>query len=456
MMRKLLTLTFTFIVLFSFAQQEPLDRSLEGYWTGALIRSGNSVQIMHAEIYPQGDSLMIATSIPDWAHYPARKATLKREGSRISFDTYYGEVDMLLDSGYMEMTGTVQEAVPTYNIHLKKSLKPPFIPKIRSEDIAIENKGANISGTLYYPEHIEQPMAAAVIVHGRGCAPRRWKTNRAQLMARYGLATFVHDKRGSDPSGFPCEEATHDLNVSDIKAILQKVAAHEVVDDKKLGLISYSAGGWIVPHVARESEVPVAFLITIVGPTTSVLQQQIDGLQAFLEEQDMSEQAIAEATQYTQLMFSKRKRQAAFKEMQALIKKGDRSGWTDWLVEDDYVKSPDAFDDLWVQRFSYDPGEDLAAFEGPYLAIFGEKDRVVPYQKQLARLEEIMPNDKANYETHVILGAYHGLEHGHLIRELPKKPNSRTPNFYYKFDRVAYGTYTYIFDFLRRYDFLQE
>lgn len=48
------------------------DKSLLGYWSGAMIRSGNSVQNMTAEIYEQGDSIVIGVSIPDWAWYPPR------------------------------------------------------------------------------------------------------------------------------------------------------------------------------------------------------------------------------------------------------------------------------------------------------------------------------------------------------------------------------------------------
>ena len=381
-----------------------------------MIRMGNSVQIMRAEIIRQGDSMVIDTSIPDWAHYPPLRSKLKREGDKISFNTYYGKATMMLDTSYLEMVGKVSQGIPPYNFHLKKSLRP-FQPTILSQDIEIENEGAKISGTLYYPQRIQGKLNAAVIVHGRGCSPRRYKATRAQKLAEYGIAAFVYDKRGSKPSGYPCEKSTHDLNVSDVSTIVSEVARHDRID--QVGLISYSAGGWIASHVTRVSEIPIAFLITIVGPTTSVLEQQLDGLEAFLMKEGKKASAIEDAKVYTRLMFEKDDPKKTFKKMQQLLKKGEASGWTNWLVEDDYASSPEAIKDMWVQRFSYDPAEDLEAYKGPYLAIFGENDPVVPYQKQLARLEQLMTKSgKTNYVSRVIPEASHGLEHGPEVREL--------------------------------------
>ena len=193
-------------------------------------------------------------------------------------------------------------------------------------------------------------------------------------------------------------------------------------------------------------------MITVVGPTTSVKRQQLDGLEAFLREDGMGEEAIAQAKEYTELMFSTENREKAYDRMQELLVEGEKSGWTKWLVEDDYLNSPEGFNDLWVQRFSYDPGEDLKEFKGPYLAIFGEEDNVVPYEIQIARLKELMKEaGKTNYDAKVVWAGSHGLEHGHKLREIPSD-RSRSPQYYFKFDRVGYGAVEYIIEFLEKYD----
>jgi pimeloyl-ACP methyl ester carboxylesterase len=427
---------------------------MEGYWTGALIRGGNSVQIMTAEVYRQGDSLVIGVSIPDWPNYPPRISKLEREGNLLSFDTYYGGAKMMLDTSYLEMTGKVADAAPPYNFHLKKSLRPYSRP-VLARKLEISNKGANIGGILYYPADVDEALSCAILVHGRGCGTRNWKKSRARLLAEYGIATFVYDKRGSTPSGFPCEESTHDLNVSDVKKIASFLSKQSGIDGGNIGLISYSAGGWVAPEVAVDEE--LAFLITVVGPTTSVKEQQIDGLEAFLKAEGYDNEDIKDAVRYTELMFSESNYEEAWREMQKLIDAGDNSGWTDWLVEDDYAATPEDLKKMWVQRFGYDPADDLKRFQGPYLAIFGEKDNVVPYEKQLERLVSLMSSaGKTNYHTRVVAEGFHNLEHGPKVRELGNLPETRSPVYYFKYDRVGYGAFQYIVDFLTDYEFLMD
>ncbi|MFZ6052592.1 alpha/beta hydrolase family protein [Halocola ammonii] len=427
------------------------DQELTGYWTGALIRSGNSVQILEAEIYEEEGTTKVASSIPDWAYYPPRISKIAVSGDSLIFETYYGEAVVLLDSTYMEMVGTIPGKTPVINIHLKKSLKPPK-NEIASSEIEISNEGANISGTLYYPKNSTiDKLPCAVIVHGRGCAPRRYKASRAKKLAEYGMAAFVYDKRGSDPSGFPCGESTHDLNVSDVSTIVKKLSKDKRIDDSKIGLISYSAGGWIIPDVASTSTVPIAFMVTIVGPPTSVKEQQMDGMEAFMVKEGMDESAIRDAQRYIELLFVEENLDETYNELQSLLEKGDDSGWSQWLVEDDYVESPDDFDKLWVQRFAYDPAEDLKNYEGPYLAVFGENDDIVPYKKQLDRLYQIMDEaDKTNYEVKVIAAAGHGMEHGSDLKIIG------SDSYYYKFDRVAFGAIQYIIDFLSENEIIEK
>jgi len=448
--RILLFTVFLFQVL-NAVSQEAVDRELRGFWRGALIKGGNSVQLIEANIYERDDTLRIATEIPDWVYYPPRESPLNRNGDTIRFDTYYGEAQLLLDTNYIEMVGRIRDDSPSMNIHIKKNLKP-YQRKLAQEEIAIKNRDADISGTLFYPLDMNtEQLACAVIVHGRGCSSRNNKESRARILAEYGIATFVYDKRGSQPSGFPCEESTHDLNVSDVKEIVKQVAEHPITNPLQIGLISYSAGGWIVPEVAVESQVPIAFMITVVGPTTSVLEQQLDGLEAFMIRDNASQEAIEEGKEYTRLLFADDNYPEVFVELQELLLKGEESGWTKWLVDDDYVEAPDAFDQLWVQRFQYDPAADLMSYPGPYLAIFGEDDFVVPYKKQLARLEKLMSESgKENYKVVVLPRAGHGLEHGSTPVQIDRN------NYYFKFDRVAHGAIGQIVEFLEDEGFARK
>jgi pimeloyl-ACP methyl ester carboxylesterase len=436
--------------------EESPDKTMVGYWTGAMIRSGNSVQTMTADITQQGDSLVIGVSIPDWVYYPPKTSTIHVDSlNRILFETYYGKATMLLDSAYQEMAGSINEANPSYQFHLKKSLKP-FKPVVKELDVDVQNMGANVGGTLYYRPDIEQPMTTAILLHGRGCGTRYWKRGRAMKLAEYGMATFVYDKRGSEASGYPCERATHDQNVADIEAIVSELAAVDQVDADNIGLIGSSAGGWIAPHVTQTSSIPIAFLVNLVGPTTSVKQQQLDGLEAYLKDAGYGSTAIKEAKEYTSLMFTTDDYEAAHTRMQELLVNARETGWDQWLVDDDYADSPDDIKKMWVQRFSYDPAEALMSYANPFLAVFAEKDPVVPYKKQIDRLKELKAKSPSmDVTTKIIPSAYHSLEHGPEVRDLGRDPITNQPAYYFKYDRVAYGAIGYTVDFLRDHGFIE-
>jgi fermentation-respiration switch protein FrsA (DUF1100 family) len=445
------------VCLFSYilvAQKAPFPKEvLMGYWSGAMIKSGNSIQTLNAEFYAEGDSLMVRTSIPDWIYYPAKESVVKRSDKAFSFATFYGEARLMLDQDYLEMVGKL--SVGDVSLHLKKTLKPPVIA-IGERRFSLNNEGAAVTGTLFYPNAISTAMACAILVHGRGCAGQENLTNRARKLAEYGICTLVYDKRGSDPSAFPCQASTHDLNVSDVRKLVETAAGFSQVDPSKIGLISYSAGVWIGAEVLNSSSVPIAFFISLVGPSTSVYQQQLDGMEAFLKSSsEVEEQVLKDAQRYTQLLFAESMHEEAFLEMEKLLNGPTAKAWKPWLEDDDQITSAEDFHKLWVQRFSYDPSRDLAHYPGPYLAVYGESDLVVPYQKQLNHLDAIMEEaGKTNYETRLVLSADHGLEHGGQQRKLLQADGGNLN--YFKFDRVAFGSMHYLIDFLEKEGMLQQ
>jgi len=449
------SISFFLIFSQSFAQEGSsyIDVSLEGYWEGALIRTSNSIQLVAVDFEMQGDSTLAYFKVKEWPFSPDRISKVDSEGITHRFDSPYGKVTAVMDTSYMELLGTVDNAIPPISIHLKKMARPA-VPAVAEREISIKRKGANISGTLCLPSVYARPLPLAILVHGRGCSPRSYLLEKARKLAEYGIATFAYDKRGSEPSGFPCGECTHELIVEDLLEVTDMLADRPEIDREKIGYLSNSAGGWIVPDAADRSEIPIAFMITIVGPSTSVLGQQLDGVRAFGEKDGYTPEAIEEAVEYTYLTFSDTNSVATFNRMQELLKSARKKGWVDWLADTDIPPSADEIKNLWVQRFDFDPGPALARFEGDFLSLLGEDDPIVPYQEQINRFSEVFKN-KENYRIHVIKSAGHGLGHGSEVRSLGFQSNLRTTPYYYKYYRNGYGTLQYIVDFLRDFEYIE-
>lgn len=439
-----------------FSQEIYFNSGLEGYWTGAIIR-GNSVQNMTAEIFTQGDSLVVASSIPDWTYYSPRISGIQQSGDVLRFQTYYGEATMVLDTAYMEMIGNVRTDMPNVDLHLKKSLKP-VQPGIIEKDLEFDLGDVRVKGTLIIPDNDEGPFPVVVFVHGRGCSTRDWQLNRGRKLAEYGIASVAFDKRGSRRDDIECTSTTLGDHSGDVARVIDQVLPMEEIDNSRLGLIGYSAGGWVAPAATALRKGKVAYLITIVGPSTDIKEQQLDGA-FYTGKQRFGTTAKGEqqVRRYTELMFATRNYEKTFKEMEELLQEAETERWINWLEDTDIPENAEGIPKLWVNRFrNYDPAEDLAAFEGPFLSVLGENDDVVPWQTQIPRFKKIFGDaGKTNYRIVVAKAAGHGMEHGPTVRTLGYNRELRARPYYYKFDRVAYGAIHEIVQFLKDYKIIE-
>ena len=66
----------------------------------------------------------------------------------------------------------------------------------------------------------------------------------------------------------------HDF-AGDALAAVDFLAARSEIDPQQIGLHGTSAGGWVAVIVATRTKIPLAFIITSVGPADSVRNQQI-------------------------------------------------------------------------------------------------------------------------------------------------------------------------------------
>jgi pimeloyl-ACP methyl ester carboxylesterase len=269
------------------------------------------------------------------------------------------------------------------------------------------------------------------------------------------MAVVTYDNRGNENNGFPCEKTTMDLRSADLVKITRQVLA--MSETGKVGYITNSAGGWVGPKAAAEGTNEVAFIVSCVGPATSVKQQQIDcSIYTLREEFGLGPREIDEAVRFVELSFSRDKPKRVYREMVALLDSADAHGWADVLDDDDMPASGEELDAIWVRRNEYDPSQDLKAFPGPFLSVLGGNDYIVPYRENQARFQELFGEvGKKNYRIVVVAGAGHGLEHPHELRDLGYESELGKWYSYWKFDRVAPGTFDEIILFLQDYGIIE-
>ncbi|MEO0417652.1 MAG: alpha/beta hydrolase [Pseudomonadota bacterium] len=362
-----------------------------GYWTGAIIKQ-DSVLPIEIEIEAEGDDITATTLFPDWYFYrPSKPEEIQRTADGLVIkDLLDGDAVLEVESRFEQLFGSVGD--DGRRIHLKRSPRPPR-PLVASSDTSfISADGTRIAGTLTLPE-FGGVVAGIVMVRGRGCATR--VNGKARFLAEYGIAVLTFDKRGAGQSEGDCKTFTFDQLTHDAVAALEHLAAHPSTDPARVGMMGESAGAWIIQAVAerqrqRESAVNPAFLVTWIGPTTSIIQQQISSATTYGAAAGLSEEQQGILAEVSRIIVDPAlSDDEAFAKLDPIRRKAEAEGWLDTgFGGDDIPRTRADMPKLWLRRFRYDPTDFLKSLgDLPYLAVFGAKDPIVPVVENIAALQ---------------------------------------------------------------------
>ncbi|NNF36142.1 MAG: hypothetical protein HKN68_18700, partial [Saprospiraceae bacterium] len=250
-----------------------MNSHLSGYWKGAFIK-GNSIQSIDMTFFEEDNNLMSLQEIEDW--YPVFgefEIPVKIDSTEnIVFNTGLGKVKVKLDSNYYELSGQIENTNPTIYVHLKKSIPPPS-PAYTVEEINIPSGDITLAGHLHKP--LSMSKNAIILVTGRGCYPVSTKYNLyAKILRKYGITVLAYRKRGTGASTGDCISATIEDLAQDVVSVKNYLL--EDGEYENIGVIGSSAGGWVMAKTLEYT--PLDFLIGIVGPSTSVYDQQMQSM----------------------------------------------------------------------------------------------------------------------------------------------------------------------------------
>ncbi|MEM9169070.1 MAG: alpha/beta fold hydrolase [Pseudomonadota bacterium] len=395
------------------------DFDPSGYWTGAIIKN-DSVLPVELQIDETETGYRAATIFPDWLFYKPSDFEVVRKTSEglIIEDLLAGDAILELEPRFEQLVGTVGE--DGRRLHLKRAPAPPRALVSSRTTSFVSADGTRIAATLTVPEFGDQ-VAGMVMVRGRGCATRL--NGRARFFANYGVAVLTFDKRGAGQSEGDCATFTFDQLTDDAIAALERLAAHPRVDAERVGFFGESAGAWTVQAAAerqraRAEAVQPAFLITWIGPSTSIIQQQISSAATYGEAVGLSKDQQEILAQVARIIVDPSlSDDEAFAQLDAIRRAAEAKGWLDrGFGADDIPRTRDDMAKLWLRRFSYDPGPFLKSLgDLPYLAVFGGKDPIVPVRENVDALE----NTGSDVEVVVLKESGHGYDFDERALELP-------------------------------------
>ena len=441
-------LLFLSINITAQGQRAEAMKTLEGHWEGAFVKN-NSFQKFDIQFYKQGENINSLQILEEW-HPQFGEFVLPVDIDSlgaISFNTGLGKANVILDYSALELMGQIEGSMPAIYVHMKKVPNPPP-PNYVVEEVTVKNGDVSLYGHLHKPKKTESETAI-IIVGGRSCYAGATQFDLyAKLLREYGISVLVFNKRGTGKSTGDCSMATVADLASDVAAC-KKYLNEYSSSIKNIGVLGSSAGGWVM--VKAEEMTDFDFLISIVGPSTSVKNQQLQSMDYGFDFYNLSPEAKSELIEYTNMMFDAKPNEESFNRFQELLISSEKNGWKDLLDGTDIPDSAEGINNLWVRRHSYDPGPTLSTFNKPFLAIYGEIDWIVPYKENVARLNQLFEGERKDL-LHVTVA--HDAEHGTETKgKYVTLPGEKS---YWRFFRISPSVQVSIIDFLEKYDLIKK
>lgn len=262
-----------------------------------------------------------------------------------------------------------------------------------TEDVTIE-------GTLFRPRSGES-VPGVVLAHGAGLSTRYNLVHEAVSFAAAGIAAFVYDKPGLGASTGGNwlllsirEQATY------LAAAVDRLREGSNVGH--VGVWGFSQGGWVAPLAARQAET-VDFVVLASAAAVTPQEQSIQASVERLESEGFSDREIDDAVANLRELWS---RINAGRDLHALADLRATASAAAW---GGYVQQPRiGFEVTWWRENEVDARGALESLAVPVLAIYGERDTVVPPDENVPLLTEYLEAaPTGDYSIAVLPGADH-------------------------------------------------
>jgi hypothetical protein len=270
-------------------------------------------------------------------------------------------------------------------------------PAAREESVHFASGKLMLAGTLILPGGAP-PYPAAFLFHGSGRQGR--DLSRARWFAEQGFAALTYDKRGVGESTGDFQAGPFMDLCDDGLAALEYLKSRKEIDPRHIGVWGLSQGGWLGPLAASRSA-DISFVIAVSGPGVSPGEQMLVYYANELRDRGMPEADVREADAlrrdvWTYLFTGKGYEKARRELDEARAKRwfGEVNSQQDRLFGP--LHKPSELDQQGsaILRFrremTYDPVPALRALRVPTLFLFGAEDRLIPVEKSVAVIREVM------------------------------------------------------------------
>lgn len=266
---------------------------------------------------------------------------------------------------------------------------------IASHQVRIPIGDDILAGTLHMPSG-PGPHPALVMLQGSGPDDRDsngYFPPIRDLFLDVGLAVLSWDKLGVGESTGDWHRQTFFDRSDEALAALDWLRARDDIDATRTGIWGHSQGGWVGPLTAAR-DARMAFLIVNSGPGVSVLEQDLYGVEHTLRHDGGSDTDVRQAVTYMDGIHAAAEEAMPYHQFVTRIMEPARgtSGF-------DYFGEVD--EGLWMflvlnLQHPYDPVSSLERITCPVLAIFGERDVLVPVERSVNIFKDALASARNN------------------------------------------------------------
>lgn len=250
-------------------------------------------------------------------------------------------------------------------------------------DITFENRGATLSGTLFYPAG-GKALPTVIALHGAGVPLRTDPLYRhlTGIMPRLGVAVFLYDRRGSGQStSGGAAPGNFDLLAEDAVAAFAKLTREPGIDPNRIGFWGLSQGGWLT-LLAAAKEQRAAFAIAVSAPMAAADVQMNFAVSNILRIRGQPQAVIDRAIRARTIVDDYARGRRSRAEAEAAEADVRSEPWYDRIWLKGNIDDPE-----WRQQISADPLRALEGSKVPTLIIFGQADPWVPVAASLSSLK---------------------------------------------------------------------
>lgn len=282
----------------------------------------------------------------------------------------------------------------------------------RTRDIQIPFGDIALAGTLHLPDGAG-PHPAIVMLQGSGPEDRDSGGYFLPIRDRFlgtGIAVLSWDKPGIGESTGDWHRHTFFDRADEAMTSLDWLRRQDEVNASRTGVWGHSQGGWIAQIVAAH-DTNLAFAIINSGPGVNVIEQDLFGVEHTLRERGASDDDLRQAVEYMTRLHDAASQAVPYERLleDVMSPARDTPGY-------DYFGEFDT--DLWTflisnLRAPYEPVSALERITCPVLAIFGERDTLVPVARSVRIFEEALsPAGNRDVTIEVFPGADHRIRTG--------------------------------------------